>query len=156
MVLTISRPAAAGLAGPGYDLSVHTSLLGPYPADDWVQCSLVNTASPDFNHVYATGQGLVASFNPCLVQMGILIPGFSAPEVGAPSFPASGGAISIYAEWRHANGFLFDSGVITGWTWDPIGGLGALLAQINDNIINGASVPGSGLSAILRAVQKTF
>ena len=138
---------AGTVIGPGTWGRVN-GLTGPVPIDDYIDVNIhdnaTNTIAPLFTIASCKGSTF-PNF-----QFGQRI--FPFPLGGDEVSPlAAGTAIRIDVLQFHAGGTLVaTAGPFVGYTWDPIGNLGTLMAWWNTN-------GGTGLSAsILAAVQQTY
>lgn len=144
MTLTLNSPTS-GRCGPGTGFEVHTDVVGPVPADDY----LVITATPPASSIIlAQGNRVMFSNTDVVVILGWF---------ALPVQPASGGrglldnaAFRLFMDQYHANGTHVDSGVqSTGLLWDASSNLWAVI-----NNYSGGHDP--MLNTILAAVKKTF
>jgi len=147
VALALNTPTAPGPIGPGYVWSVSTSLVGPFPNDDFVDFRLLDALS------FAFVIGATAYVHGTNTAYGLIgvreVPG-STFIIGKLATTLTGGNVTLSIIWRHANGTVVESLTLTNvaWLFDPVGGLA-------DCVFQSLRTGGMDLSAIYNAVIKT-
>lgn len=145
MALSVQFPSTNGLVGPGYVIQIQNT-VGPVAVDDYIEVYL---SEPSTTNRFTTGN----LYTQGSLFVAVLLGFREKPHrEGRTGQQPSGANCTLTAELHHANGtlvdFVNDSRV---WTWDPVGGLGELVARWAEG--------GTGstlLEQILTAVSRTF
>lgn len=143
MTLTITQPASGGRTGPLYGITTHTTVGGPYAVDDILTVQVEDSGN---NMMIAGAAQWVQSADQFavlgryLARYG-LFPGQSL-LLGA----TVGGAVTIRAQWRHANLSIVETATLSA-VWDPLSGLGEMIAER-------AGI--ASIDQVLAAVIRTF
>ena len=135
-----------GPIGPGYRVGVQNTFIGPIPIDDWVRVTLLDGAG----HQYLISDAIAYASAITFVAMGVTE--FAGGTMYIDKQIAQGAALSVQADWYHANGTLVGTVTVGGWSWDAIGGVAALVEWYGTH----PGTPGFGLYEILLAVRKAF
>lgn len=155
MTATVTTLAGSGPVGPGIAVFLHTTLVGPIEVDSYWTFSVVDHAT---SNVLASGLKATGALTSVTGILGLFDHGpasSTAPLVPQSSFEAAaaGTACDLTAILHHPNFATEDGPVtVTGYTWDPVSGLGALIGY-------GVSLSASGtggLGQILASVRRTY
>lgn len=144
MTLTLNSPTA-GRCGIGTGFEVHTDVVGPVPADDYLVITAIPTAG---SLIVAQGNRVMFSNTDVVVVLGWF---------ALPVRPAAGerglvdnAAFRLQMDQYHANGTHVDSGLhSSGLLWDAVSNLWAVI----DNFSAGHDPM---LDQVLAAVRKRF
>lgn len=136
---------AAGLVGPGYQLTLSSSLIGPLPNPVWWGVQ-IRRAGVGPNFISAGYNKETNGAHQADVVLGMCDVPFQN-TVGLLEVPVAAGAaveLDLYLV-NSAFGNVDGPTTLTGWTWDATGGLYILVSR-----------PANDTAAILSAVTTTF
>ncbi len=142
MTLTVTNATVPSVCGPGYEISVLTSLAGPFLLDDFYTVEVL--LPPLTTNYFCGGSALSHSFSFSAITLGI---SDMISQGVLDQYVAPGTVVTLSLQLSHADFTSIDAGLSTGWTWDPVGGLYQVIAR--------AAVSGSS-AEVLAAVRRTF
>jgi hypothetical protein len=149
VAITVTSPGAPGLVGPGIQLTLHSSLIGPI-GTDWAW-----RVRPTLASGLVVGNALVrasGSHDQGIVLGVFHYPGLSLRVPEPPVGALAGTAITLDCDLVASNFFTVeDSGTLAGWSWDPVSGLYALIADWVGS--SGDSLSSQILAAVSRQLQ---
>jgi hypothetical protein len=144
MAIVVTFPPAGGLVGPGYFVG-SSGATGPTALHDLCRV-LVETSTGgtlcDGNAFYQGGTVGQVTLGVSETSVTSLLAVISAVTPGA--------AAQLRVQHFNASGGFIEESVTTGFTWDPSGGLWALMARM---LRTGLT---ADLTEVLDAVRKTF
>lgn len=148
MALTVTSPPTGRRIGPGAEIQVHSSLVGPIASDDYYLVRVFNTSTfPYTDLVYGTRKANGSHDATVLLGINEFIGyGFAALWGGC----ADGGTVGLHLELLHSNGVTVESADPSSWSWDAASNLWRLVGV---PAITGDSAK---IDQILSAVYRPF
>jgi len=151
MTVTLVVPVAAGLIGPGSKIGVENDDIGPIPLDDYISVILQRPSTFEVAlYTILRAEGLHTVYGVLGVWAGVP---WNAGVEGNNAQLAQGDPVLVNINWQHAGGAFVASVAVSGsWTYDAVGGLGAMMAKLHQGSAGG----GGSLDDILAAVQRVY